>query len=266
MERAGSRPETEAFGKEAKYYDSRFSTSEIGSYQRALVWHWFHKHINNAHLSILEINGGTGVDAQHFTEKGHPITCTDAAEEMVAIAASRGVKAQIWDLNQPVPDNIYNEKYDIIFSNFSGLNCLSPERLTTLASSLSSLLTAEGKLVVVIFGRYCIWEWLYFLVTGKWKQLRRRQRGTATAGMQGKDFTVWYYSRRMLQTALTPYFRLHRSYPIGVLLPPSYLWCQNNWSAFLKGAFRIDTFLGAIGWPAFAADHTMLFFDKQEGA
>jgi hypothetical protein len=263
MELPGNNPEQQAFNREAAGYDRYFSESAIGSNQRTLVWHWLQKHIRPS-STILELNGGTGVDAEYLQRLGHQIISTDGADQMVVIAASRGVDARVWDLHQPPPATIQHQKFDIIFSNFSGWNCLSPERLASLASELAPLLPANGQLIVVVFGRFCIWEWLYFLFSGKWRQLFRRQESSTTAHISGRDFPLWYHSRRTLQKSLQPYFRLQRSYPVGVSLPPSYLRSLNRSTTLLQLAFRLDKFLGRMHWPASFADHSMLIFRKQE--
>ena len=54
----------------AEDYDSTFSYSPIGKLQRRLVWDYFENNFQSTNKKILEVNGGTGVDALFLQNLG----------------------------------------------------------------------------------------------------------------------------------------------------------------------------------------------------
>ena len=69
-------------------YDSQFTHTQIGKYQRAQVL----KHVEpllQKHWQVLEVNGGTGEDALWLADRVATVLTTDIAEEMVNIARQK---------------------------------------------------------------------------------------------------------------------------------------------------------------------------------
>lgn len=119
---------------------------------------------------------------------------------------------------------LINGKFDLILSNFGGLNCLSPEELNTFGAALPALLKPGGLFVAIVMGRFCCWETLYFLLKGRWRNAFRRLGGGPLAARLDRHATVpvWYYSPgefRRFFPALEPV----TIQPVGCWLPPSYL-------------------------------------------
>src|SRR3569833_2300535 len=82
--------------------------------------------------------------------------------------------------------------YDLIFSNFAGLNCT--DELDKVLSSLSLLLNPGGLVTLVILPKFCLWETL-LLFKGKFRTAFRRflaGKG-AKAHIEGVYFKCWYY-------------------------------------------------------------------------
>lgn len=67
----------------AENYDSSFTHTAIGQYQRALVWEHLRQCLPSYPQKILEINCGTGEDALFLAEQGHQVIATDVSAEMV---------------------------------------------------------------------------------------------------------------------------------------------------------------------------------------
>ena len=96
---------------------------------------------------------------------------TDASEEMLletdkkALQNNLGkkIKTKKLDLTGFEEFNV-NEKFDLVFSNFGGINCIDSDTLNRLSNILASLLNYRGRLLLVIMPRYCFGESLYFLI------------------------------------------------------------------------------------------------------
>ena len=166
------------FDVAAPQYDDIFTYSNIGKAQRKLVFKYIHPIIKqDKKLSILELNCGTGADAIEFAKLGHQVIATDISAGMIAVANAKShpenLQFQVQDINTLTKDS-FGEKFDFIFSDFGGINCLSHEQLQTFFKTAAELLTPNGKLAIVLMPKNCIWERLYFTLKGdKIKATRR---------------------------------------------------------------------------------------------
>ena len=209
-------------------YDADFTNSVIGKAQRQLVFESLNTCVSNLdQLNILEINCGTGEDALVLAQKGASITATDVSEQMVKEARKKtksfpNASCEVLDINQL---NTFkaNKKFDLIFSNFGGLNCLSVSQLETFFANATTKLTAKGKLILVIMPGFCLWETAYFLLKLKFKEAFRRQNTNGiSANVDRKNVHTYYYSPKKI-AQLSTGFSVLKTAPIGFFVPPSYL-------------------------------------------
>src|SRR5829696_5009364 len=121
----------EAFDVLAADYDDAFSKTAIGFHQRTVSRKWLQVFLaGKASLKILEINCGTGDDALWLASLGHEVVATDRSGKMIEHA--KGKLAFYNKRNAPqfsVCDfkdlhiQFANQQFDLVFSNFAGLNC-----------------------------------------------------------------------------------------------------------------------------------------------
>jgi ubiquinone/menaquinone biosynthesis C-methylase UbiE len=222
-----------AFSQVANNYDSSFSATAVGSLQRQAVWSFLEKNISGF-PRVLELNAGTGTDALWMAQRGWEVLATDISAKMLQVAADKFaaaglqnmIKTQVCDLEEM--EQIEAGTFDLIFSNFGGLNCLSPEKLAELWPVLRNKLNPGGRLVIVVMGRFCAWESLYFLLKGKPKTaFRRLSNGPVAAQLDHYTrVETWYYSASQLRKDLLKTFGnvlCLETKSIGLWLPPSYL-------------------------------------------
>jgi ubiquinone/menaquinone biosynthesis C-methylase UbiE len=216
----------------ATQYDATFTNSAIGQLQRKRVWNYVEKIIPElSGYEILELNCGTGEDAILFSEKGFNIVATDVSTEM--LKATRE-KAQRFSMQQNISshylnlenidETVFNKKFDLIFSNFGGLNCIDPIALRTLLQKIPSLLTPSGRFVAVIMPRFCLWETFYFLAKLQFgKAFRRWTSKEVVADLDGAKLKIWYHQPAQVKNESAVHFKIINALPIGLALPPSYL-------------------------------------------
>jgi SAM-dependent methyltransferase len=259
----------EAFDEIAETYDSAFTNSAIGSAQRKSVWREIDQ-IFTTGQRVLEINCGTGVDALHLARRGVHVIACDSAPQMIAVAKQRAALAAISatvsfrvQANERIGTLRNEGPFDGVLSNFSGLNCV-PD-LSFLAYDLAQLVKKRSKMVLCLFGRFCIWETFWYLAQGNTlKAVRRVKQGGRSAVISARsETTVWYHSVRQLKRTFSPYFRLLGWKGVGVTVPPSYLeFLAAGYPRLFHFASRIDPWLG--GCPGFRAmaDHMLLTFER----
>ena len=119
----------------AHRYDSVFNRTAIGQLQRKCVWTYLETVM--PHLSdyeMLELNCGTGEDAELFGDRGYNVLATDITFEMLkltSVAEGRRSMSNRISSHYVDPDSfdetLFDKKFDLVFSNFGGLNSINPE-------------------------------------------------------------------------------------------------------------------------------------------
>jgi ubiquinone/menaquinone biosynthesis C-methylase UbiE len=120
----------------AEDYDVAFSQSPIGQLQRNRVHILLEASLAGSAPQILEINCGTGDDAIWLAERGYQVTATDVSEMMIdklKDKISNHSPASQIEVKQVSIEKIREQfvpaSFDLIFSDFGGLNCLPKNAL-----------------------------------------------------------------------------------------------------------------------------------------
>ncbi len=259
-----------SFDQAAYDYDQEFTYSEVGRLQRDRVWHYLKPLVEGKKtLNILELNCGTGEDACRLAAMGHKVWATDASLAMLEIAQKKaesrgtlgGIQFLVWDLNEMCP--IQNQSFDLILSNFAGLNCLDIDGLTHISEPLHSLVRPGGKMVAVFLSTRCLWERFYL----SWKggdPRRRESKETVQVPVSGTAVSTWYYPPQQLTEIFNAQWQVHKIKPIGLFLPPSYLNpFFDKRRAFLKGLNWLEKSLGTKDKWANYADHFLMEWEAR---
>ncbi len=231
----------------ASTYDSSFTRTPIGQLQRKQVWSYLEKITPDLKgMDILELNCGTGEDAVLFSEKGFNIVATDVSEEMLKVTQEKvqqfsmqhKITSQYLDLDN-FDDFLFEKKFDLVFSNFGGLNCINPESLKKLFEKIPSILSPEARFVAVIMPKFCLWESIYFFSKLQFNNLFRRwTKKGVDAALQGAHVKTWYYRPAQVKKWASKKFSIIGTKPIGVALPPSYL--QKFFSKHRRFLWRLN--------------------------
>ena len=253
------------FDKHAKNYDSVFTYSKIGKAQRDRVFYFLKKGVlSDKKLSILELNCGTGEDANYLTQLGNQVLATDISSEMINVAKQKfpNINFQQQDITQ-ISTEPFSEKFDLIFSNFGGLNCLSPAELEKFISVSTKLLKPSGKLALVIMPKNCLWERFYFSIKGDFKKAKRRNTSKSVmVNVEGVQVPTWYYNPKELVSLAKKNYKLNSTKPIGIAIPPSYLepfFITKKW--WFQLLLWKEKWLSNTAWSKYA-DHYLIIFQK----
>jgi len=257
-----------AFDTVAHQYDTHFTYSACGLLQRQRVWQYLEGILpKGKSWRILELNCGTGEDAIWLARKGHQVMATDAAQEMVACATAKAQTAKLAhaiSFKQMTFGQLaqadFGPPFDLVFSNFGGLNCIGPKALRQLSIDLAGLLAPHGRFVAVLMPDFCLWEVVYFSLKMNADQALRRARGKAVEAQLGdRLLPIWYYRPALFASFFNGHFRKKSLQPIGISLPPSYLdpffKKRLRWLSFLN---RMEGHLTRYESLAGLADHFLL--------
>ena len=217
-----------AFNKQSLVFDQLYSSNRIVQYKRQRVRDHVMKFIKPG-SNILELNAGTGDDATWFARQGHTIHATDISTGMQKKLIEKAEKEQ---LRSKISNEIcsFTEldklqakgPYDLIFSNFAGLNCTG--ELSKVLRSFSSLLRPGGIVTLVILPKFCLWETMMFLRGDFRTAFRRFFSGKGvTAKVEGEEFTCWYYNPSYVIKNTKDAYDVLGIEGLCTLVPPSYL-------------------------------------------
>lgn len=216
----------------ASPYDSLFTKSPIVQLQRKDVWRYVESVLPELKgFEMLELNCGTGEDAVLFGEGGLNLVATDISEEMLKVTEKKAeqfsmqnkISSHYLDLDN-CNEALFDKKFDLIFSNFGGINCINPESLQVLMGKLPRLLKPGGRFIGVVMPKFCAWETIFFLLRCQFRKAFRRFSSRQTfTDVHGPNLKMWYYRPSQLRQWSKAHFRLVSLKPIGVVLPPAYL-------------------------------------------
>ena len=228
-----------AFSKQSTHFDEE-------DFSNLILQEWRQRIYNHAdafkkpNSKILELNAGTGIDAIRFAKQGHTVHAIDISDGMIkrlnekvsALSLSDKITTQQISYEQL---NGVDGKFDYVFSNFGGLNCIDDLRKVT--KHLPSLLNQNAFVTWVVMPRIAPWEWTWML-KGKFKDaFRRFEKHGVLANVEGETFLTYYHSLRAIEKSFGPKFQLIKSEGLGVFSPPP------SASSFVKRFGRVSDFL-----------------------
>lgn len=265
-----SRTDDSAFDAIAASFDETFTYTDIGRMQRDRVYFFLAKILAGLDgNSILELGCGTGEDAIWFAKKKFVVKATDISEKMIREAKCKSERAgfhsevtfqslSMTDIGTLPKD----EKYDLIFSNFGGFNCLSPMQIQAMSGSLADRLHPGGQLIAVVMNRFCLWESLYFLSKFSIRKAFRRLSPEGINAPINKYASVktWYFSPFKFYSLLAPNFKMVAHYPIGFFIPPSYL--SGFGSGWLRNLNRLERIIQNMPVASRVSDHFIIHLKK----
>jgi len=215
-----------AFSRQAPVFDKIYSDNTIINYKRWRVRTHALKYLS-AGAHILELNSGTGEDALFFAKNGFKVHGTDLSagmqEQFRQKTEEHSEKVSHEQCSFTELDKLQNKgPYDMIFSNFGGLNCTGD--LDKVLSSFLDLLNPGGVATLVIISKFCLWETL-LLFKGKFKTAFRRffSKNGRRARVEGEYFKCWYYNPGYVIDKLGASFELLGIEGLCTIVPPSYM-------------------------------------------
>jgi ubiquinone/menaquinone biosynthesis C-methylase UbiE len=173
---------------------------------------------------ILDLACGTGTDAVWFAQNGYSVFGVDISGEMLERAKRKAKELNLQD-HLSFAQLSYTElqsadigQFDLTFSNFGGLNCVSDMKLV--ADSVRPLMKPNGRVIWALMPPFCLWE-SAMLLRGKFKLATRRFSGKSTVFKEGLNYPVHYYTPRQVADAWGRDHQLESVEALSVITPPA---------------------------------------------
>lgn len=233
-----------AFTKQSEIYDEYESSNIVLHWMRQQVYQVALKYLK-AGDKILELNSGTGTDAIFFAKNGFDVVATDLSDGMIEKIRNKILNAGLSDKIRVTQcsftdlQKLYSEKFDFIFSNFGGLNCI--DDLSKVTKHFPEFLNKGGRIMAVIMPSFCPWE-VAQIFRGKIKfAFRRFNKSGAESNVEGVQFKTFYFTARDFKESLNNNFRIIHKQGLAVFTPiPQMEKFQERFPRLLKFLNRID--------------------------
>ena len=219
--------QTESVAESYDRWAENYDDYEVNNESLARVRKEIYKHVF-AFLQpedhILEINAGTGTDAQYFAQNGFRVHATELSSKMVRKIDE---KIKQFDLSNLMTsqqlsftdlDTLDHNTYQFCFSNIGGLNCI-PD-IYEVAKNVPLVLSPGGIITMVIMSRICPWEWMEIFRGNYSTAIRRFHKDGATANKNVVPYQIYYFTPGQVRTAFGSKFRLVKLQSLSLFGPP----------------------------------------------
>ena len=254
-----------AFDSYSLTYDEHFTNTAIGRLQRERV-HIYLRPLLKRQDNVLELNCGTGEDASFMASSVLSVYATDQSEGMIIAAMKKSsndnIKFDVCSIEN-ISSIGAGKSFDLIFSNFGGINCVPPIDVKKCSRDLYQLSNKGGHIALVIMGKRCLWEMFYFLYKKRDKSFRRLSAKGISTQIGNENFLTYYYSPSQIKKIFKEHFEIQYHRPIGLFIPPSYLnsFFENK-AWLLKILYHIEKVLGRFSILSNYADHYLIVLKK----
>lgn len=215
---------SDAFSRQSVIFDELYTNNAIAAWMRDRARAEVMQHIQPG-ACMLELNCGTGMDTVWFAERGIKVVAIDNAPGMLHHLQQKllthpelDVTPILCSFNQL--DQLGNQQFDYIFSNFGGLNCT--DTLDDVLKQAATMLKPGGHLTLVIMPKICPWE-LAMVFKGYFKTAFRRFRRHTDAHLEGVHFSCYYYAPSFVKKSLGATFDLLTQKGMAFLMPPPFI-------------------------------------------
>jgi len=212
----------DAFTRTAAKYDAFAEDHPHLSRMRQKVYATIERFVP-AGAWVLELNAGTGTDAVQLAQRGFRVHATDIAPGMLARIRDKVARdgldgrVSVQECSYLQLDGVEGGPFDAVISDLGGLNCTAD--LGRVARGVERVLVPGGTVVAVVMPPVCLWE-LALVFTGQFRlAMRRLSRGGTRAHLEGRWFTVHYYTPRQVLAAFGPDYERLTVEGLAVLTP-----------------------------------------------
>jgi len=173
---------------------------------------------------ILDLACGTGTDAFWFAKNGYSVHGVDISDGMLERARGKAIQlgleklATFEHLSYTGLDQLAKDQFDMTFSNFGGLNCVSD--LGLVAEQVRPLLKRGAYVTWALMPPFCLWE-SAMMLRGQFRLATRRFSGRSTVHKEGLNYPVYYYKPGEVERAWGGGYKISSIRALSVGTPPA---------------------------------------------
>ena len=258
-----------AFDSVAPDYDGPRGNNRLIQAMRTNLWRVV-ENVVPLGSRLLDLGCGTGLDAVYFASKGYRVVATDWSPKMVERTINRAAENGAYDrvtterIGIQELHRLYSGDFDLIYSDLGPLNCV--EDLTSVSRECANRLAPGGKVVFSVIGKWCPWEFIYYVLRGKWSRaIVRFSRKQVPIQMNGHTIWANYHSPVSFAAHFSNEFEIENYRGMSIFVPPPYLIDIFDRLGFVSKALQtVDRLV--CGFPIFRnfGDHFLITMTKKK--
>lgn len=222
--------------------------------------------------TLLEIGCGSGMETIPMLREGHEILAVDISSSMLEVVREKAKREGLSEALNTMKlrageiskvSSIYSPgSFEGCYSTYGALNC--EPSLDGIPRAIHSLLAEGGKFVAGVFNKYCLTESLGYSLSFRPRRALRRLRNPIEEGNSRFCVDVYSYSAGEFRRIFAPYFSIHSTIGVPVILPPSDLDSYaRKFSRRFSALKAVDMWL-ALRWPfSYLGDHFLMSMDRE---
>lgn len=180
---------------------------------------------------VVEIGCGTGTETLSLARHGVRVIASDISSKMLSVLARKAVVQGLeervipihcrpYDVLQRVRDAGY-ESVDGAYSTYGAIN--TEPNLSRMMAGLHELINREGRLVLGVWNRYCLYEIAGYIMRMRPSMALARLRNPVPVGKSRFCVTTNSFSVGSMDTIVEKWFTRESVFGVEILLPPSNL-------------------------------------------
>ena len=180
---------------------------------------------------LLEVGCGTGTETLSLARAGIRVVASDISSRMLEVMMAKARAAGLQDMIVPLhcrPYELFERvtaagygSVDGAYSTYGAVN--TEPRLDTMLSNLHDLIVAEGRLVLGVWNRYCMYEIMGYAFRARPEMVVARLRNPVPVGKSRFCVATNSFSVSSLGKLAKRWFEQESLRGVGIILPPSNL-------------------------------------------
>lgn len=180
---------------------------------------------------LVEVGCGTGTETLRLAEFGIKVIATDISSRMLEVMMRKAKAMGLDDRVVPVHCRPYEIDRWVLKAGYRSINgaystygAVNTEpKLELMLEALHRVIEEDGKLVLGVWNRYCLYEMIGYSFRVRPSMMVARLRNPVPVGKSRFCVATNSFSVRSLGSVVGKWFKLDSVYGVGIILPPSNL-------------------------------------------
>jgi len=183
---------------------------------------------NEAGLSVLDLNCGTGNDFPFFLKNGWKICGCDGSLGMLNKASEKyankidlgQIELFSGKLEKLNAESFGNRKFDLIYSITGGYSYIDNETFIRVNTILAQFLKEDGIMITAHLNNFCLADSMYNLMRLRFKKIFLRLNRNLNVDIKEVKFRMYLRNVKQLKKLNVPGLTLITTSPLLVFTPP----------------------------------------------
>lgn len=223
---------------------------------------------------VVEIGCGTGTETLSLVKRGIKVLACDISSKMLEVMMRKARRAGLenrviplhcrpYEIERAVEDAGYHD-VDGAYSTYGAVN--TEPRLGAMMEGLHRIIKEDGKLILGVWNKYCLFEVVGYSIKMKPSLVTARFRNPVPVGRSRFCVATNAYSVKSLDESVKDWFRLEQVLGVEIFLPASNLVAYLPPGRFLGIVQKVDVALERMYPWNRLGDHFLAVYSNRSAA